>query len=104
MTMETRPPAQTTLERLFEPGTSSTAFAVFNAAILGLLLCVGLLYARGVANIHALVMSLLAAGLCASVNFLVYAVGLEGNPHPEDGPAQGGGSAAAGSAGDKKKD
>jgi hypothetical protein len=68
----------TTLERLFEPGTSAFTFALFNVTVLSLLGFVSYLYYSGVANIHALVLSFLAVGLLASVNLLVFAVGLDG--------------------------
>lgn len=73
------------VERLFQPGTSSATFVVFNVSILSLLGFVSYLYFIGIANVHVLIMSFLAVGLLASVNLLVYAVGLEDpNRSPEE--------------------
>ena len=66
------------VERLFEPGTSAFTFALFNVTVVSLLGFVSYLYYTGVTNIHAVVLSFLAVGLLASVNILVFAVGLNG--------------------------
>eukprot|EP00946_MAST-07B_sp_MAST-7B-sp1_P001433 g1433.t1 len=78
------PPSSSFVERLFQPGTSAFTFALFNVTVLALLCFVAYLYHVGIANIHALVMSVLAVGLLASVNLLVFAVGLDGGSDGEE--------------------
>ena len=72
------------VERLFQPGTSAFTFVLFNATVMALLGFVAYLYYTDVANIHVLVMSFLAFGLLASVNLLVFAVGLDGKAAGEE--------------------
>ena len=77
---------RTRMEGLFAPGTRYTAFAIFNATVLALLGFVVYLFYRGIANIHVLILSFLAIGLLASVNLLVFSVGLGGNTQGTEEP------------------
>ena len=61
---------------ILQPGTSRQTFAIFNLSILALLGFLIYLYVTGIANIHVLVLSILAAGLLLSVNYVVSVVGL----------------------------